>query len=239
MAYNFDGTSEFFTLGSMPVTAPPFTVVGWGQPDSELSFNVMFSIEQPNDGHTLEWRGDVTNDPIRAYSVEGGVADAFSDKTNYANGVWAHAAGVWGSTASRTAYLDGAAGTENTSTITPGTLNASYIAKRSIFGDAFFNGKLAEMAVWNIALTTEQIAILAARYSPLFVRIQSLVFHAPLIREAIDIVGGTTLTATGTPDVFTHPRIIDPSAQILPYPTPAVGGQSIVPLIVNLHGAVA
>jgi len=55
-------------------------------------------------------------------------------------------------------------------------------------------------------LTGSEIASLAKGISPRRIRPGSLRFYAPLVREAIDIVGGVALTVNGAV-AADHPRI--------------------------------
>ena len=71
------------------------------------------------------------------------------------------------------------------------------------------------------------MAGLDAGYSPLFVRPQNLVFYAPLVREAVDIVGGVALTPTNSPTISVHPPIIYPSSQILQFPPAAAASGGV------------
>lgn len=84
--------------------------------------------------------------------------------------------------------------------------------------------------MWTVALTTAEIALLADGLSPLFVRPQSLAFYAPLFGRAgaggeeEDWVGGAPLTATGSPTVTDHPRIIYPRRRSMIFVPAAVSG---------------
>lgn len=67
------------------------------------------------------------------------------------------------------------------------------------------NGRIAEAAIYNRVLTQAEATMHANGMSCLkFPR--GLIFYAPLIREAHDIVGGLTGTITGT-TVSAHPRV--------------------------------
>lgn len=82
-----------------------------------------------------------------------------------------------------------------------------------------FNGKIGEVAYWNVELTAAEHLILSKGYSPLFVRPQSLIWYSPLISDGNDEriqgidLGNGTFTAKAA-----HPPIIYPSAQILQFP---------------------
>jgi hypothetical protein len=75
-------------------------------------------------------------------------------------------------------------------------------------------GLIAHPAIWNVALTDEEVAALGAGASPLTIRPWALVFYAPYLgrdSSEIDIVGGRILTVTGASASNTEPRISWPS----------------------------
>jgi hypothetical protein len=69
------------------------------------------------------------------------------------------------------------------------------------------NGEVAGMAVWNAALTTQELDSLAKGFKPTRIRPQSLVFYAPLIRDLQDTRGGLALTNNNAATVAVHPRV--------------------------------
>ena len=71
----------------------------------------------------------------------------------------------------------------------------------------FHDGKLAEVGIWNVALTAAEIASLAKGMTCDKVRPQSLVFYAPLVRNLQDVRGGLTITNNNTATVATHTRV--------------------------------
>lgn len=119
-------------------------------------------------------------------------------------------AAVLASTTSRTPYLDGTAGTTNTQTNNVGTGQdrltlATYLSGSS--PQELLNGRLADAAVWNVALSADEIASLAKGFKPTRVRPQSLVFYAPLIRDLNDLRGALPLTNNNSATVTDHPRV--------------------------------
>ena len=178
----------------------------------------------------LAYRGDLVNDPIYAVvrTTGGMFADASVDSGVAAN-TWAHAAAVFASTTSRTAYTNGTAGTTNTTSRDAGT-SINTVDVGNFGGGTLLDGQVAEAAIWTVALTTAEIALLADGLSPLFVRPQSLAFYAPLFGRAgaggeeEDWVGGAPLTATGSPTVAEHPRIIYPRRRSMIFVPAAVSG---------------
>ena len=105
------------------------------------------------------------------------------------------------------------------------------------------DGGIAEVAIWNIQLTTNQISALAAGFSPLLIRPDKLVGYWPLggpyahATAYIDVVGSNNLSQTGGMDATNleqHPPIIYPTDPFLIYAaetgtptTLAVSGNSV------------
>lgn len=71
-----------------------------------------------------------------------------------------------------------------------------------------FNGTIAEVGIWNVALTDDEILGSARGFTPDQIRPQSLQFYAPLVRNLIDVRGGRAITNVNSATVATHPRII-------------------------------
>jgi hypothetical protein len=71
----------------------------------------------------------------------------------------------------------------------------------------YHDGQIAEVGIWNAALTADEIASLADGMTCDKVRPQSLVFYAPLVRELQDVKGGLTITNNNTATVANHPRV--------------------------------
>ncbi len=69
------------------------------------------------------------------------------------------------------------------------------------------DGRIAEVGIWNAALTAEEIASLAKGMTCDKVRPQNLVFYAPLVRDLVDQKGGLTITNNNGATVADHPRV--------------------------------
>jgi len=120
-----------------------------------------------------------------------------------------HACGVFTSNTSRTVFLNGGNSATNTNTIAPSGVNAIDIGFRPNAGVAglLFDGKLAEVGIWNTALTAAEIASLAKGMTCDKIRPQNLVFYAPLVRDIADQKGGLTITNNNGATVANHPRV--------------------------------
>lgn len=93
------------------------------------------------------------------------------------------------------------------STITHVAVGSFFVAEGEQYGS--FDGRVAEVGIWSVALDDAEIAVLAAGYAPPCVRPQSLVFYAPLIRELNNYRGPVLSNHSTSPaTVAVHPRII-------------------------------
>jgi hypothetical protein len=161
-------------------------------------------------------------DHVRAVSKDVGAGFQFAASTaDWTVNAWHHIAGVWTATNSRAAFLNGGNKGTDIVDVTPVNLNVTSIGR---VGDStpvdYMDGRIAEVGIWDVALTDAEIAILAAGFSPLFIRPQNLVAYWPLIRdEDQDRVGGYGFTAYNTPTIGVHPPVIMPSAIHLAYLT--------------------
>ena len=97
----------------------------------------------------------------------------------------------------------------NTTNRTPAFLAETVIGARrvsTILG-AYFNGKIAEVGIWNAALTAQEVASLAKGMTCDKIRPQSLVSYVPIVRELIDQKGGLTITNNNGATVDNHTRV--------------------------------
>ena len=232
MARDFDnGSSEYLEIDSAPVTAAPLTIAAWGNVDETWQSGVIASLVDASSGDNwflvrTKYQSGPGEYTCNVYARSSDGLPEVDSTTTFAIGGWHHLCGVFASASSRSAYLDGGAKATITDTITPSGIDRTSIGR---IGDStpagYFEGKIAEVGIWNAALTDAEVAILAKGYSPLLVRPQSLVFYAPLIRdEDRDIVGGLALTPVNTPSIAAHPRVIYPAPRYTFIQAAAGGG---------------
>jgi len=149
---------------------------------------------------------------VKAYSKQGSGGIALSTAA-YSPGVWQHACGVFAAANLRAAYVNGGNKGTDTASVTPTGFDRVGIGMfRDSSPSSPVDAAIAEIGIWNAALTDAEVASLAAGFSPLLVRPANLVAYWPLIRdEDIDIVGGYKLTAYGAPTVAVHCPIMRPA----------------------------
>lgn len=214
MAYLFnDAAVDNLKVTSTPITAAPFTMACWARSDDQTAAQACFSIG--NSGVAAQFwdllfTGNVAGDPLRFRSVVT-TAGSASTSSSYVAGTWHHCCGVETSATARAVFLDGAGKGTDTTSRAPGSSNNIVVGADASSGLASpFSGDVAEAAIWNVALTDAEVAILAKGVKPYLVRPDKLVFYAPLLNTPVEIIGKRTLTATGAVPSTTvpiHPHI--------------------------------
>lgn len=202
MAYAFaSASSQNLTVSNALVSGYPVTLACWSfDTDATQNRRNIGIIDSGASNRTAIINHNAGNVQANSLPFGGGP----SNKGTYSSNTYFHATCAYPSSASRTAYLDGAAGTTGTDVTT-----ATGVDRFAIGGyiTAFLDGRCAEVAVWNVALTDDEIVSLAKGFKPTRVRPQSLVFYAPLVRDLQDLRGALTITNNNTATVADHPRV--------------------------------
>lgn len=217
MARNFDRASSHFLEHAVAlVTAAPFTFAAWIKTSNVTDVQTIMNVERSTtsaDGWQLSVRGDVAGDPIRWQSQRSTVSSC-DTTTGITAGTWHHAAGVEAAGNSRTVYLDGGNSATNGTSKVPTNIDVTAIGRRSNGTPTnYFDGDIAEAAIWNVALSAADVAALAKGVSPFFVRPGNIIAYWPLIGRFSpenDLTDGSAMTVTGSV-VADHPRIYYPA----------------------------
>lgn len=209
MAIAFNGTSQYLRSNQAPVPGVPLTLACWFRTTSATGTQALVTIQSEATSHRISLTafGGGAGQPIIATLFDGTNSTA-SSASGFSANTWTHAAAVFPSTASRTAYIHGLAGAAETTPRSPSGLATTSIGARysSGFG-LFLAGSIAEVGVWSVALSAEEIASLAKGVACDHVRPQSLVFYAPLIREVVDLARGAVMSNVGGAVAAEHPRV--------------------------------
>lgn len=201
--------NEYFVKTSALLTAAPITMACWFRPNAVDTDYTLIAIGLNggvNESFMLLASGTVAGDPVRAFTRTTSAAVA-ATTTGFSANTWHHGCAVFASATDRRAFIDGGSkGTNATNKVPSGP-------DRTVIGatpqpTTLFNGRIAEAAIWNVALMDNEVAMLAAGVSPLRVRPSALVGYWPLparAGDAIDYSGkGNTLTDTNTVGVADH-----------------------------------
>jgi hypothetical protein len=203
-----------------PVTAVPFTMACWFNSDDITAHQVLVGLADnsvDDQVFFLAAYGSLAGDPIRAFARSGAAPhmDARTS-TGYSLNTWHHACAVFATSTDGRVFIDGGSkGTDNTDR-TPTGINTFSIGRTSDSTPSeYVSGMIAEPAVWDGALTADEVAALP-HYSPMFIRPDRLVHYTPFILDdeytpIIDAAGGTFSAPNGTDGTGDHPPIIYPA----------------------------
>jgi hypothetical protein len=208
MAYDFNGTNQYLSCNS-PVTAPPLTMVCWARMTT-FTLRALFSIGQTNASsrHQMQINNSST---VLLNSLWDNTAGVETRKNSLSPAVgsneWVHFAGTIQSNADRKLYVRGILEASTTGTDSVATPYQTFTVGSRVGPAGYADADIAEVGIWNAALTAEEVASLAKGMTCDKVRPQSLVYYAPLVRDLIDAKGGLTITNNNTATVANHPRV--------------------------------
>jgi Concanavalin A-like lectin/glucanases superfamily len=208
MARNFlSASSQRGSVAQAILTAVPLTMCCWTRP---VSIGANYSMMFIHDGSINNLFGlQMFSGNVLAWCESGGVGTNASSSTLATAGAWAHCAARFTSATSRDALLNGGGKGSDATNKTPGGLNAFCIGAQAN-GSPFLNGDLAECAMWNVALTDAEIAVLATGIASWFVRPDALVAYWPLVHgysPEIELIGSRNLALVNAPAIAGHPPI--------------------------------
>lgn len=216
MARSFNGNTDFIDVGNSATLNPStITVAGWGMvtgDNNAFGFDDRNTIIARDDNtlgrsFTLQFQGPSANQAIFQVNGGAGATKAFT----YTKNVWYHIAGTCGAGGTNV-WVNGVVGTSDTPTSAASTTGDTIIGERNYtsFQDRFF-GALADVAMWNVVLSSSDIATLAAGLRPTYVQNANLVGWWPLDGYAspeTDLSGnGNNGTLTGTSRVLGPPQL--------------------------------
>jgi hypothetical protein len=214
MAWDFDGTNDYMETALGANYDVPKTLACWFNSDTTTTAKTLVSLSSGSTAENLSPSLSLritTGAAVQAVTSSGAGTNGGGSSTTHGSGTWHHAVARFASATSRIAYLDGVAGTENTTSRATGGALDNLILGTGSGGtynpDQPFNGRLAEVAVWDVALSVDEITALARGYRPSLIRPDKLLWYIPLVREIQDVRSGLTITNAATA-VAVHPRRI-------------------------------
>ena len=214
MAYAFNSANSQYLKSVAPVASMPITMAVCAKTSEATIYSgviICISNHIATDRATLRLAGDLTDDPVRAVLLDGTNTGAGANTTSgFSANQFTYCVGVYESTSSRSAYING--GSKETNTTALGSVAAfdTLVIGCQAFNNDYYHyyiGQASEVAIWSVALTDAEIASLAKGFKPTRIRPQSLVFYAPLLRNLQDLRGGLALTNNNGATVAAHPRV--------------------------------
>lgn len=203
-------SSQYFYVSSSPVATAPITISGWAFSSAR---GEIVQILKRVLGTYQDVRVRFMVSLLEAYHVGNTIHADINSSGPYSTSQYNHTAGVFESTVSRTVYLNGLDwAADHTSVGTSASYNYMYLGARYSAADGSvglpMNGSLAEVGIWDVVLTMDELISLSKGFAPRRIRPQSLVFYTPLIRNVVELRSGLSVsTSASAPTVSEHPRV--------------------------------
>jgi hypothetical protein len=206
MAYDFNG-GNYLTTASATASGSPMTIASFYRTAGSFGNDVIVSVGVNGGTHCNETFITNTGN-FRATAIGATATGNATSPTTYSTNTQYHICGVFSSSNSRDIYVNGTSVANNAINIgTQNTFDRIAIGAKATTLAQILAGRVAEVGIWNAALTAAEIASLAKGMTCDKVRPQSLVFYAPLVRNLQDTKGGLTITNINGATVATHPRV--------------------------------
>ncbi len=229
-------STQYLELDAALISNVPATLACWFNSDTITATQALLALvdkDDDNDRLILFAAGATAGDPVLAQTTNlTGASSVATTSTGYSANTWHHAAGVFAANNDRRAFIDGGSkGTDTTTrTMTGGQIDRVSIGRNgSLTAGSYMSGRIAEAALWSVALSDVEIAALASRVSPRRIRPESLLAYWPLWglhSPEIDLgTNNRQLTVTGATLANHAPvtRLIRPGLGVLPAAAPAGG----------------
>jgi hypothetical protein len=247
-----DAGNQSLNVASAVITDYPCTFVGMVNIDDETQNGTIMSVSDASstggtgqfsvrisDGSEVTGGGD--GNLISCAARVGGGNAAFklaTHATGLTAGTWYQFVAVFNTSTSRSIYLNGINGVTDLDSAVIATSDRTSIGMLGDNSEShYISGHLAELAVYDYALSAADAAFFGGSLCPLLFRPERLLMYVPLGGAAspeTDRIGGLDFALSGPPTASAHPRVIYPTAQILQFPTvAAVGGGLPIPVAMN------
>lgn len=160
--------SDYCEVASSPLTGTlgTYTLAAWYKPSS-ISGGTVVSLGDTNSVDYAALGMGADGKVFLEINAAITTADAFSTGT-LTSGSWSHVAGVVSSSANHVAYLNGTAGTADTTDVAPGGPDTVTVGGLVIGGSrvSYAGGDIAEVAIWDTNLSGAQVSSLASGALP-------------------------------------------------------------------------
>lgn len=243
MARRFDGSNDKLSITAQILGAWTGTLACWAfLDDDSAAEETLMSLSDVSDDSPIYRLAKAAGEEVLIQTRPASGSQNKNEGGTMTIGQWEHMAATINVNGVGTPYLNGSSTAPvdtNTITFPTGidTFTIGVLSRTS--DDLFWDGGVAEAAIWDVELTTAEIVILANGFSPLFVRPSSLVSYWPLIGRyspEIDIVGGNNLAVTEAV-AGPHPRTIYPSRPHIVKPPAAAAAGGLWAGSLGLTGA--
>ncbi len=238
MAYDFelDNSQYFtattpFTVGS--ASSESCTIAAWIKGETLTGFPTVAQIcsnVSNNDRYDIRFNG------TSAQALQEGQAASLA---GHSTDTWYPMVGVFNLNADRDIYTSVGTANNTGSAATGGNQNELNIGRSNANGGntGFFDGLIAEVAMWKAELTVAEAEAYMDGVSPLLIQPNTLEFYAPLRSTLFEYKSGAILSASASAPtaVEDHPPVMGvEQMQVFEHTAPAAGGGSSAPNLLLL-----
>lgn len=201
MARLFDNTqSEHLRCASPVVLFAPITMAAWVLPNSIYVTDVI-TVVSDESSYSNYWRliSNSTAGYVRFCANDG--TESYAETTAAMGAGWNHVCGVEHSVSSRSAFVNRGNKGVNSDTRSPANVDVTGVGAHLDAGGntLHWNGRIAEAAIWNAALTDLEVAAVGAGAPPFLIRPMSLRAYWPLLNDDKDWCGNYDMTPYNSP----------------------------------------
>lgn len=220
-------TSNFLRLGSGVLTAAPLSISAWFNTSITGASQRIVGLWNSAGVGVLDSCFSLhiaVGNTVSAATADATSAAASATSTTISANVWNHGAAVFTSSTSRASYLNGGGKGTNATSKVPIGINRTSIgvddhsSPTNPFAPAG-TGMIAEVGIWNIALSDADVLTLSKGVSPLLVHSEALVAYWPLVGNNSpenNLKSNTaTLAIQGALTKAVHPRVILPRRRLV------------------------
>jgi len=208
MSRLLDGVNQYLEIDQAVVATTPLTMACFFRSTDTANTQVLMSIVDSsvaNHGFWLMLRGATGGDPVAARAYAGGLGTANS-AVGYSLNIWQHACGVFVESELRFVLVDGGNIGTNVNNLTPAGLDRTSIGRAGdSTPDFYIAGEIEGAAIWNVALTRQEIWLHACGVPAPFIRPQNLIYWPLESAEDFEWQRRYDMAAFNTPGVGVHP----------------------------------
>jgi len=220
MALQTNGTTQYLSLSSAVISGWPLTMASFINLDdtSGLTETILCLGNSGDNNPFIRIAKDSTNVLVAQARDDAAVQNSNAGGTITA-AAYQHAGMTIDLNGVPTPYLNGSS-TTPTATTTLGTITldqTSIGVLLRIGAVHYWDGAIAEPAIWDVELNTSEMTALSNGFLPNQIRPNNLIMWLRLIRGVyVDVISGQTFSATGTPTISAHKPVIEPFRFAIP-----------------------
>lgn len=245
MSLVLDNADDYAVTTTPPVTATPLTIAAWVNPNSVGTLDGIVHIGDAALGTVTQCfllRMDASGQ-VNFYAADTAGNSAITTNTTatMTASAWNHAVGISTSAASRRSVLNGnwaESGTNTTGRTPTGVTDLTLgVFPNGGSPSNEWNGYIAHVAVWDIALSQAEVEALAGGANPLTIQNANLVAYWPMTNSGAvgeDVIGANTLTLSGNTAYSSENPTVDAAGSPLILPHRSSGG--MIDLSGNFRG---